>query len=225
MKLIGKGHIKVALFALWTLVVVTLVLTYLKTGLSPRQAAERLQTGIGLAGMWGPLLYVAVYAFRSLVFFPASLLTVIGGLLFGPWLGLSLTLIGENISANVSFIVGRYFSAGILKYLGSRKQFVPRLTCTLRDNGFLAVLIMRLSYLPFDLVGYSSGMCNIKHRDFALGTLVGTLPGLATFAFLGSSITDPDNLMLTTLFFVVGLTIALVLKKFKHSRNLIPGRW
>ncbi len=63
----------------------------------------------------------------------------------------------------------------------TKKCFVPRLTCKIQENGFLTVLIMRLTFLPFDLVGYSSGMCNIKQRDFALATVIGTIPGLLTF--------------------------------------------
>lgn len=216
-----KISFKIVLLSLWLFFVCLIFLGFFKMGLSINQAAMSLQKIIGLSGIWGPLAYVGIYSFRSLIFFPASVLTVIGGLLFGPWMGLALTFIGENISANISFIVGRYFSSDLLKHLAARKKFVPRLACRIQENGFLAVLIMRLSYLPFDLVGYSSGMCNIKQRDFAFGTLIGTLPGLATFAFLGSSIADPSYLTLTAIFLVVGLAIAYFLKKHRSAQNFV----
>jgi uncharacterized membrane protein YdjX (TVP38/TMEM64 family) len=122
-------------------------------------------------------------------------------------------MIGENVSANISFVVGRYFTADLLKYLISKKHFVPRLTCKIQDNGFLTVLIMRLTFLPFDLVGYSSGMCNIRQKDFAMATVIGTIPGLLTFVFLGGSFLDLRYLILAAAFLTIGLAISFWLKK------------
>jgi uncharacterized membrane protein YdjX (TVP38/TMEM64 family) len=90
---------------------------------------------------------------------------------------------------------------------------VPRLTCKIQDNGFLTVLIMRLTFLPFDLVGYSSGMCNIKQKDFAMATVIGTIPGLLTFVFLGGSFLDLRYLILAAAFLTIGLTVSCWLKK------------
>lgn len=38
-------------------------------------------------GRWAPLLYIFLYTVRPLILFPAVLLTLAGGLTFGPWLG------------------------------------------------------------------------------------------------------------------------------------------
>ena len=47
--------------------------------------------------------YVVLYAVRPLLLFPATLLTVASGLIFGPWLGTLFTVVGENASANLAF--------------------------------------------------------------------------------------------------------------------------
>jgi uncharacterized membrane protein YdjX (TVP38/TMEM64 family) len=185
---------------------------------------ETLQRFIHQSGAWGPLIYVTVYAFRSLIFFPASILTITAGILFGPWLGILLTIIGENISANISFVVGRYFTADLLKYFSTNKRFVPRLTCKIQENGFLTVLIMRLTFLPFDLVGYSSGMCGIKQRDFALATVIGTIPGLLTFVFLGGSFLDFRYLFLAAVFLASGLAVSFWLKRTFLLERLIEKK-
>jgi uncharacterized membrane protein YdjX (TVP38/TMEM64 family) len=83
---------------------------------------------------------------------------------------------------------------------------------------------MRLTYLPFDLVGYSSGMCNIKHKDFALGTLIGTLPGLTTFVFLGRSVTDFRFLFFATAILAISLTVSVSLKKSFRLQKLLEKR-
>jgi uncharacterized membrane protein YdjX (TVP38/TMEM64 family) len=208
-----KPRIKIILFTLWVTVVGLAIYIYFSRESSITGTVNILQRFIRQSGAWGPLIYVTAYTFRSLVFFPASILTITAGILFGPWLGILLTMIGENVSANISFVVGRYFTADLLKYLISKKHFVPRLTCKIQDNGFLTVLIMRLTFLPFDLVGYSSGMCNIKQKDFAMATVIGTIPGLLTFVFLGGSFLDLRYLILAAAFLTIGLTVSFWLKK------------
>lgn len=213
--------IKIFLFTLWSTVVCLAIYFYFSRDTSIIGIAETLKGFIRQSGVWGPLIYVSGYAFRSLIFFPASVLTVTAGVLFGPWLGILLTLVGENISANISFVVGRYFTADLLKYFNTKKRFVPRLTCKIKENGFLSVLIMRLTFLPFDLVGYSSGMCNVKQRDFSLATLIGTIPGLFTFVFLGGSLLDFRYLILAAAFLTFGLTLSFLLKKTLLIENLM----
>ena len=215
-----KTQIKFILFTIWSIFVGLAIYIFFNKGLSITGVTEELRGIIRQSGVWGPVLYVIIYSFRSLIFFPASVLTIIAGILFGPWIGLLLTLIGENISANLSFVVGRYFTADLLKYLNTTKHFLPRLTCRIQDNGFLTVLIMRLTFLPFDLVGYSSGMCNIRQKDFALATVIGTIPGLATFVFLGGSFTDLRYLVLAAVFLAFGITVSVFLKNSFLSQTL-----
>jgi len=216
-----KTQIKILLLTLWGTAVILAIYIYFSRESSITEVVENLQRFIRQSGVWGPLIYVGGYAFRSLIFFPASILTITAGILFGPWLGILLTMIGENISANISFVVGRYFTADLLTYFSTRKRFVPRLTCKIQDNGFLTVLIMRLTFLPFDLVGYSSGMCNIKQRDFALATVIGTIPGLLTFVFLGGSMLDFRYLFFAAVFLAVGLTLSFRLKKSVLPQNFL----
>jgi uncharacterized membrane protein YdjX (TVP38/TMEM64 family) len=216
--------IKIFLFTLWGTFVCLAIYFYFSRETSIIGIAETLKGFIRQSGAWGPLTYVTVYAFRSLIFFPASILTITAGILFGPWLGILLTMIGENISANISFVVGRYFTADLLKYFSTKKRFVPRLACKIQDNGFLTVLIMRLTFLPFDLVGYSSGMCNIKQRDFALATVIGTIPGLLTFVFLGGSFLDFRYLFLAAVFLASGLAVSFWLKRTFLIERLIETK-
>ena len=51
--------------------------------------------------------YIGVYLVRPLVLFPASVLTVMGGVLFGPWLGVPVVVLAANSSAMVAYGVGR----------------------------------------------------------------------------------------------------------------------
>lgn len=215
--------LKAGLFAIWLTILLMTVVFYFHLGISFGELVERLRAHIDRSGMWGPVTYIAFYSFRSLIFFPASVLTAIAGLLFGAWLGIGLTIIGENISANISFVVGRYFGAGFLQRLGTLNKIFPRIECQISKNGFMSVLMMRLMYLPFDFVGYSSGVCNIRQQDFALGTFIGTIPGLITFVMLGSAINNLKNGGVAIIIFLLGLILSRYLKKRETIANDLPA--
>ncbi|MEM7531986.1 MAG: VTT domain-containing protein [Chloroflexota bacterium] len=75
-------------------------------GVTPLSIVNSL---IGFLGNtpYGPALFISAYAVRPLILFPASLLTIAAGLLFGPVGGILYTVIGGNISALVAYSIGR----------------------------------------------------------------------------------------------------------------------
>lgn len=211
--LLTRKSLKTLLFSFWCVTLATVVMTYFSLNLSLAAILSEIRTLIAQQGMWGPVIYIFFYSFRSLLFFPASLLTILSGLLFGPVYGFLFTLIGENISANVSFLTGRYFMSGLGEYLHDKDPLFSRLLHCSQENGFITVLFMRLAYVPFDLVGYGSGLCQIRQRDFALGTFLGTIPGLLTFILLGSSVVDKKMLVFSLATFLISFFIAKRLKR------------
>jgi len=156
-------------------------------------AAENL--ALWLTGSaWGPLLYIVVYWIRPLIFFPATLLTVLGGFLFGP-IGILYTIIGANGSALVAFMVGYFFGQGVLEGDEESSSLMQRYAARMRANSFETVLIMRLIFLPYDLVNYAAGFLRIHWLPFLLATAVGSIPGTISFVLLGASFGTLDELL------------------------------
>ena len=211
---INRNKAKFAILILWVVALIGAFYGYLNAGLTFNELVELIQKIVQRSGIWAPAVYVLFYSFRSLVFFPASLLTIISGMVFGPWFGLLYTLIGENISANISFVVGRYLMSDLEGYIHKKNQIFSRTIEHIQGNGFLAVLFMRLTYLPFDLVGYSSGIFKLNQKDFALGTLLGTIPGLMAYTFLGSSFINLDFLLFGSSILLASLLGAMLLKTY-----------
>jgi uncharacterized membrane protein YdjX (TVP38/TMEM64 family) len=209
---INRNKTKKILLFFWGVALIAALYGYLSAGLTFNELVEFTQKFVQRSGVWAPIVYILIYSFRSLVFFPASLLTIISGMLFGPWFGLLYTLIGENISANISFVVGRYLLSDLEEYIHNKNQLFSRITNHIQGNGFLTVLFMRLAYLPFDLVGYSSGIFKLNQKDFALGTLLGTIPGLMAYTFIGSSLINIDFLLLGSTVLLGSLLGAVLLK-------------
>lgn len=158
-----------------------------------RESAAQLARALA-SGAWGPALYVGLYAVRPLLFFPATLLTVLGGFLFGPAAGVVYTVIGSNSSALLAFFVGRFFGRGVLDSEDA-SRLIERYAARLRANSFEAVLIMRLLFLPYDLVHYVAGFLGIDWKAFLLATAIGSIPGTISFVLLGASFGTLDGLL------------------------------
>ena len=133
----------------------------------------------------GPILYMSLYTLRPVLFFPASVMTILGGVLFGPLYGVLYTIVGSNASASLAYWIGRFFAHDI--HLEDNKLFGVWIQKA-RDNPLVSVVTMRFIYLPYDLVNYGSGVARINWLVFALGTMISILPGTLTFVLLGASL-------------------------------------
>jgi len=138
-----------------------------------------------------PLAYIVIYAIRPLTLFSAVLLTIAGGFLFGPAWGVVYTVIGANLSATVAFFVGRYFGQGVLEDEHA-EGLLQRYARRMRTHSFETVLIMRLIFLPYDLVNYSAGFLRIHYWPFLLATILGSIPGTIAFVLLGASLSRKE---------------------------------
>jgi uncharacterized membrane protein YdjX (TVP38/TMEM64 family) len=136
---------------------------------------------------YSPLLYTLVYTIRPLILFPASLLTIAGGMLFGPVWGTIYTIVGSNASALVAYSIGRYVEQYRLESEQS-ESMMAHYAQRMRQKPFETVLIMRCVFLPYDLVNYLAGFLRIDWKPFLLATALGSLPGTLVFVLAGSAI-------------------------------------
>lgn len=135
---------------------------------------------------YGPLIYIGIYALRPIIFFPATIITLAGGSIFGPILGVLYVVIGSNTSASVAYLIGRYFGEGVLDEEES-EGIIQRYAQRMRKNSFETVLIMRFIFLPYDLVNYLGGFLKINYKAFILATILGSIPGTISFVLFGAS--------------------------------------
>lgn len=175
---------------------------------------------------WGPLIYIVFYAFRPLIFFPATLLTFLSGVLFGVWGGFAYTMIGENMSASVAYLTGRFFGKNIPELKKSPIELDS-------DKAFSSILFTRLAFFPFDIVNYLAGFLRIPWIPFALATLIGIIPGALVFIIAGASVRvaggdvfdlsmvklDPRLLIVSGALFVVSFAFAKYLNKWQQRKK------
>src|SRR5699024_7990620 len=58
----------------------------------------------------------------------------------------------------------------------------------LMQQAFPTVLVLRASFLPFDLVNYGCGLLRVSWPKYTLASMIGMLPPMITFVSFGSAI-------------------------------------
>jgi uncharacterized membrane protein YdjX (TVP38/TMEM64 family) len=143
-----------------------------------------LERWIQDAGIWAPLLFMAVYAAAAVLFLPGSVLTLAGGALFGPVLGTFYNLTGATIGATLAFLIARYLASDWVadKAGGRLKQLIHGV----EGEGWRFVAFTRLVPLfPFTLLNYALGLTRIRLSHYLLATYTCMLPGAIAYTYLG----------------------------------------
>jgi len=105
---------KLAAFHLWVAVLIGYQVYIKSSGLTAIQVMQQF-LGLMSSKYVGPIIYILLYSIRPLILFPSTILTLAGGFIFGPLLGVLYSVIASNISATVAFFVGIYFGLGFFK--------------------------------------------------------------------------------------------------------------
>jgi len=184
--------------------------------LSPLQVVQRMLDFMK-NGAWGVVIYIVLYAIRPLILFPATLLSMAGGFVFGPFLGVLYTIIASNISSTLAYFVGRFFGEGLLKDDGS-DGWVQRYARRMRENSFETVMVMRFIFLPYDLVSYLAGLLKIHYWAFILATALGSIPGTIAIVGFGASIETFDGSLPKINPVTLGFSVAILLVSILLSR-------
>ena len=151
------------------------------------------------------LVYFLIYAAAVALALPgAALLTLLGGFLFGPLWGGSLTLFAATFGACIIFILAR----GILRdfFAAKGEGLARKLQTEFTENGFNYLLFLRLvPIFPFFLVNIIPAFTKLPLKTYALATLIGILPGTFAFSFIGAGLdsllanSGPEGLRLSGL--------------------------
>lgn len=134
------------------------------------------------------VMFVAVYVATTALSFPgASLLTILGGFLFGWLAGGAATVVGATAGATVLFLIARSsVGAAMRERVGGLGE---RVAAGFREDAMSYLLFLRLVPLfPFWLVNIAPALFDVPLRTFVIATAIGIVPGTVAYAVLGSGL-------------------------------------
>jgi uncharacterized membrane protein YdjX (TVP38/TMEM64 family)/rhodanese-related sulfurtransferase len=145
--------------------------------------AALIERTISDLGSWAPIAHILVFTIATVLFVPGTIISLIGGVLFGPLWGTVFNLIGATLGATASFLVARYVASDwVRRKAGQRLQ---RLITGVEEEGWRFVAFTRLVPLfPFNLLNYALGLTRISLLSYVLASLVCMIPGTLAFTWL-----------------------------------------
>ncbi len=157
---------------------------------------DRLEPKAALAAVrsvqehaWAYPAFFGAYVVLTTLFAPAVLFHMVAGAAWGFWKGLLLNLVCCNITANLHFYLARKMGRESAAALLARWK-LSGFDAKLSEHGFRNFFAIRLLPLPFVGVNVAAACTGLRWRDFALGTLCGTLPVTAIYTYFASALVE-----------------------------------
>lgn len=180
-----------------------------------------------------PFLYVLIYVAVVALSLPgATVLTLIGGFLFGiPW-GAVYVLVGATGGATLIFLAARSSLGDFFRKKAGPK--LQKMEKGFQNNAASYLLFLRfIPLFPFWIVNIAPAFFNVRLKTFVWTTLVGIIPGSYIYTQVGSglgAIFESGETFSLHNIFNTEMQIALVLlalfslipilvKKFRHDRQ------
>ena len=134
-----------------------------------------------------PIIVILLYTPVAFTLFPRPLLTLFAVIAFGPVQGFVYAMLGIELSAWVSFMLGKAMNRNTVRRIaGTRLNGILQV---LRRRGLLAMTALRVVPIaPFLVEGVVAGAARVKFSDFMIGTALGMLPGTLTSTVFGNQL-------------------------------------
>lgn len=149
---------------------------------------SQLQLWLQQMGMWAPVLYILIYSIATICILPSTPLNLTGGAIFGAVWGTVWTSIAAILAAILAFGFSRTIGRKLVeRKLAGKWESIDR---EMQQGGLFYMFAIRLlPLIPYGIVNFAAGLTSIKFRDYFLGTLLGTVPGILPFVMMGAGLT------------------------------------
>lgn len=206
----------IAFFALMVIVVI-LIWPYIHEAFEPG-GLSRVIDDVRNAGPLGFLILLAMQFMQIVVaFIPGEVVQMAAGMMYGPWLGAAVILLGCIISSAFVFAVVHRLGAPFVrdmvptKYLDKFNAF--------EESGKLSIVVFILFLIPAmpkDTFTYLVPLTNMRMRDFLVLSNVGRIPGIVISTYAANGLVD-GNITQSIIIFAIVAVIAIVAIVFRDK--------
>ena len=206
----------IAFFALMVVVVI-LIWPYIHEAFE-QGGLSRVIDDVRNAGPLGFLILLAMQFMQIVVaFIPGEVVQMAAGMMYGPWLGAAVVLLGCIISSAFVFAVVHRLGAPFVrdmvptKYLDKFNAF--------EESGKLSIVVFILFLIPAmpkDTFTYLVPLTNMRMRDFLVLSNVGRIPGIVISTYAANGLVD-GNITQSIIIFAVVAVIAIVAIVFRDK--------
>jgi uncharacterized membrane protein YdjX (TVP38/TMEM64 family) len=167
-------------------------------------------------GVLAPVVFIALQALQVVLSpIPGEVTGILGGYLFGEWLGLLYSTIGLTLGSIGAFAIGRWLGAHYVKNLVSKETWSRLGFIVEAEGAVLCFIVYLIPGLPKDIVSYLFGISPMPLWVFALVSGLGRLPGTWVLSTQGAH-TAAGDYRQAILVTAVAVAVALPLYYYRH---------
>lgn len=199
------------------LIIIAIVICSLCNVKTLRQCTpENVKVFVEYYGVFSPVIYIVLFTFVPLTLFPDSILAIAGGMCFGMVGGFIYTMIGAMFGGALSFFLAKTLGHKVFNKF--KKKDISNLENAIKNKGFALVFALRLIPLfPFDVISYVAGFSGVKFKDFALATILGTIPGIFVFINIGDKVVETAS---SSFYVSIALLVGLVVISYSLKKRI-----
>lgn len=171
---------------------------------------ERMIERVQNAGPIGILMLLGLQFLQIIVaFIPGEVVQIAAGMLYGPWLGALVIIIGCIISSAFIFMLVHKLGAPFVQNMVST-EYLEKFRA-FEQTGKLNIIVFILFLipgLPKDVFTYLVPLTDMRMRDFLLLSNVGRIPGIIISTYAADGLID-GRITESIVIFVVAALIAV----------------
>lgn len=175
---------------------------------------DRVINDVRQAGPVGFLILLAIQFLQVVVaFIPGEVVQVAAGMIYGPWIGALIVLVGCVVSSAFVFLLVHKLGAPFVQAMVSEKHMAK--FRTFENSGKLNIIVFVLFLIPGmpkDVFTYLVPLTHMPLRTFLLLSNIARIPGILVSTYAASGLVEGDIVQSLIIFLVAGaIAVACIL--------------
>ena len=170
-------------------------------------------------GVFAPIIFITLQALQVVIApIPGGVTAILGGYLFGEWMGFFYSMIGMTLGSLAAFGIGRWLGAHYVQRLVSPQVWRRMGFIVEAEGAILCFVVFLLPGLPKDVACYLFGLSPMPFWVFALVSALGRLPDTWVLSAQGAHTAAGDY---GEVILLTALAVAVVLPLYYYRHRLI----
>ena len=184
-------------------------------------SAEDFREWLSRFGGWAPLMFLLLQLAQVIAApIPGEVTSIAGGLMFGFWKGMAMSVFGIAAGSLIAFALARKFGKPLVVRLAGGAVIDRYMDTVNRHSVWLLFAMFLLPFFPKDALSYVAGLTGIAWPVFLLISVVGRLPGQVVSTLVGSGLIVMPWWGWAL---IIAASAVLVYLSFKYSERI--GDW
>jgi len=170
-------------------------------------------------GILAPVIFIGMQALQVIIApIPGEVTGILGGYLFGEWMGLFYSTIGLTVGSLTAFAVGRWLGAHYVQRLVSPEIWRKLGFIVEAEGAIICFVIFLIPGLPKDMTCYLFGLSPMPFWVFAVVSTLGRIPGTWILSAEGAHTAAGDYVEVILL---AALAVAVALPLYYYRSSLV----